>query len=65
MTVTQPTGRAALQSADSYLAEVLAAIRPLPPRELGPDDAGGSVLAEDVTAAWPDRRCDPAAAAVL
>jgi molybdopterin molybdotransferase len=53
VTVTQPTGRAALQSVDSYLAEVLAAIRPLPPRELGPDDADGSVLAEDVTAAWP------------
>ena len=45
MTVTQPTGRAALQSVDSYLAEVLAAIRPLPPRELGLDDAGGGALA--------------------
>jgi molybdopterin molybdotransferase len=53
VTVTQPTGQAALQSVDSYLAEVLAAIRPLPPRELGPDDADGSVLAEDLTAAWP------------
>jgi molybdopterin molybdotransferase len=43
----------ALQSVDSYLAEVLAAIRPLPARELGLEDADGAVLAGDVTAAWP------------
>ena len=47
------TGQAALQSVDSYLAEVLAAIRPLPPCELGLEDADGGVLAGDVTAAWP------------
>jgi molybdopterin molybdotransferase len=57
VTVTQPSGtestaQAPPQSVDSYLAEVLAALRPLPPRELGLDDAVGSVLAEDVTAAW-------------
>jgi molybdopterin molybdotransferase len=45
--------QAAMQSVDSYLAEVLAAIRPLPPRELGLEDADGAVLAGDVTAAWP------------
>jgi molybdopterin molybdotransferase len=42
-----------MQSVDSYLAEVLAAIRPLPPCELGLEDADGGVLAGDVTAAWP------------
>ncbi len=42
-----------MQSVDSYLAEVLAAIRPLPPRELGLEEADGGVLAGDVTAAWP------------
>jgi molybdopterin molybdotransferase len=42
-----------MQSVDSYLAEVLAAIRPLAPRELGLRDADGAVLAADVTAAWP------------
>ncbi len=47
------TGQAAVQSVDSYLAEVLAAIRPLPPSELGLQDADGAVLAGDVTAAWP------------
>jgi molybdopterin molybdotransferase len=42
-----------MQPAESYLSEVLAAIRPLPPGQLGLDDAEGAVLAEDVTAAWP------------
>ena len=42
-----------MQSVDGYLAEVLAAIRPLTPRELRLDEADGGVLAEDVTAAWP------------
>jgi molybdopterin molybdotransferase len=42
-----------MQSVDGYLAEVLAAIRPLPPRELGLEEAYGAVLAADVTAAWP------------
>jgi molybdopterin molybdotransferase len=53
VTVTQPTGQSAMQSVDSYLAEVLAAIRPLPPRELGLEEAAGGVLTEDVTAGWP------------
>jgi molybdopterin molybdotransferase len=47
------TGQDALQPVESYLSEVLAAIRPLPPGELGLDEAEGAVLAEDVTAAWP------------
>ena len=46
-------GEAALQSVDSYLAEVLAAIRPLAPGELALQDADGAVLAQDVTAACP------------
>jgi molybdopterin molybdotransferase len=45
--------QAAMQSVDSYLAEVLAALRPLPPAELGISGADGAVLAADVTAAWP------------
>ena len=52
MSIAQHTGQAAMQPVDSYLDEVLAAIRPLPPRELRLDEAGGAVLAEDVTAAW-------------
>ena len=46
-------GSTDLQSVDSYLAEVLAAIRALPPRELNLEDADGAVLAGDVTASWP------------
>ncbi len=53
MTVTERTGQSAMQSVDSYLAEVLAAIRPVPPLELGLDESDGAVLTEDVTAAWP------------
>ena len=53
MSIAEHTGQAALQSVESYLSDVLAAIRPLPPRELRLDEAGGAVLAEDVTAAWP------------
>jgi molybdopterin molybdotransferase len=49
VTIAQRTG----QSVDSYLSEVLAAIRPLPARELGLDEADGGVLTEDVTAGWP------------
>jgi len=52
VTVSGHTGQAAMQSVDSYLSEVLAAIRPVPPRQLGLDEAAGAVLAEDVTAAW-------------
>ena len=53
MTVAERTGQSAMQSVDSYLSEVLAAIRPLPPRDLGLDEADGAVLTADVTAAWP------------
>lgn len=53
MSIAEHTGQAALQSVESYLSDVLAVIRPLPPRELRLDEAGGAVLAEDVTAAWP------------
>ena len=42
-----------MQSVDDYLAEILAAIRPLTPRELSLEDADGGVLAEDITAQWP------------
>ncbi len=42
-----------MESVDSYLAEILAAVRPLAPRELSLEDADGGVLAEDVTAQWP------------
>jgi molybdopterin molybdotransferase len=49
VTIAQRTG----QSVDSYLSEVLAAIRPLSPRELGLDEADGGVLTENVTAGWP------------
>jgi molybdopterin molybdotransferase len=52
MSIAEHTGQAAMQSVESYLSDVLAAIRPLPPRELRLDQAGGAVLAEDVTAAW-------------
>ncbi len=53
MTIAERTGQSAMQSVDSYLSDVLAAIRPLPPRELGLDEADGGVLTEDVTAGWP------------
>jgi molybdopterin molybdotransferase len=52
MSIAQHTGQAAMQPVESYLDEVLAAIRPLPPRELRLDEADGAVLTEDVTAAW-------------
>jgi molybdopterin molybdotransferase len=53
VSVAERTGRSAMQSVDAYLSEVLAAIRPVPPRPLGLDEADGAVLTEDVTAAWP------------
>jgi molybdopterin molybdotransferase len=53
MSAAGHTGQAAMQPVESYLSEVLAAIRPVPPRQLGLDDAEGGVLAEDITAAWP------------
>ena len=42
-----------MQPVDEYLAEILAAIVPLAPRELSLADAYGAVAAEDVTARWP------------
>jgi molybdopterin molybdotransferase len=42
-----------MDSVDSYLAEALAAIRPLAPRDLAIAEADGAVLAEDVTAESP------------
>jgi len=53
VTVAAQAGQDAMQSVESYLAEVLAAIRPLPPEEISLEQADGSVLARDVTAAWP------------
>jgi molybdopterin molybdotransferase len=44
---------AAMDSVEVHLAEILAAIRPLPPRELALPDALGAVLVDDVTARWP------------
>ena len=42
-----------MDSVDQYLAEIAAAVRPLPARELALADAYGAVLAGDVTAQWP------------
>jgi molybdopterin molybdotransferase len=53
VTVGQNPAPDALQSVESYLAEVLAAIRPLPPHDLGLDEAEGGAAVRDVTAAWP------------
>jgi len=47
------TGSGDMVSVDSHLAEVLAAIRPLPPAMIGLAQAEGGVLAEDVTAGTP------------
>jgi molybdopterin molybdotransferase len=53
VSVAERTGQEALQPVDSYLSEVLAAIRPLPARDLSLADAAGGVLGEEVTAGWP------------
>ena len=42
-----------MDSVDKYLADILASIRPLPPRELALADALGAVLAGDVAAQYP------------
>jgi molybdopterin molybdotransferase len=42
-----------VDSVDGYLNDILAAIRPLPARELRLADAYGAVLDGDVTARWP------------
>jgi molybdopterin molybdotransferase len=46
-------GHAAMDSVETHLAGILAAIKPLPPRELALPDALGAVLVDDVTAKWP------------
>jgi molybdopterin molybdotransferase len=56
MTVAEHTGeagQAAMQPVEDYLSDVLAVVRPLAPRELRLDEAGGGVLAQDLAAAWP------------
>jgi molybdopterin molybdotransferase len=42
-----------MDSVETYLADVLAAIKPLPPRELALADALGAVVHHDVTAQFP------------
>jgi molybdopterin molybdotransferase len=42
-----------MDSVDAYLGEILAAVAPLPARELSLADARGAVLTADVTAQWP------------
>ena len=42
-----------MDSVETYLADIRAAIRPLPPRELALAEALGAVLVADVTARWP------------
>jgi molybdopterin molybdotransferase len=42
-----------MDSVETYLADIMAAIRPVPPRELTLTDALGAVLIGDVTARWP------------
>jgi len=42
-----------VQSVESYRSEIFAAITPLEPENLPLTEAGGAVLAADVTASWP------------
>jgi molybdopterin molybdotransferase len=42
-----------MQTVDSYISEILAAITPLPAEDLPVTSADGAVLAADVTAVWP------------
>ena len=53
MNALDHAAHAAMDSVDSYLAEALAAIRPLAPREVPLAEADGAVLAQDVTADSP------------
>jgi len=53
MTTAEHLWQAALDSVETYLSDIMAAIRPLPPREIGLADALGAVLVADVTAQWP------------
>ncbi len=52
MTTAEHTGQAVMDSVETYLADITAAIRPLPVRQLALADAFGAVLAADVTAEW-------------
>src|SRR5580704_13361395 len=52
MTTAEHIGQAVMDSVETYLGDITAAIRPLPPRELALSDAFGGVLAADVTAQW-------------
>src|SRR5215467_2592036 len=45
--------RTAMDSVETYLADILAATKPLAPRELALPDALGAVLVSDVTAQYP------------
>ena len=42
-----------MDSVETYLADIMAEVRPLPPRELKLANALGAVLVADVTAHWP------------
>jgi molybdopterin molybdotransferase len=42
-----------MQSVDSYLSEIIAAITPLPPEEIPLTEADGAVLAADAVTSWP------------
>jgi len=53
MTTADRAEHAGMQSVESYLAEALAAIRPLTPRDLALAEADGAVLAENVSADSP------------
>ncbi|HWN00880.1 MAG TPA: hypothetical protein VNO54_27840, partial [Streptosporangiaceae bacterium] len=50
MTHGHGRGGGALTPVEEHLAEILATITPLTPTELGLNDIGGLVLAEDVSA---------------
>jgi molybdopterin molybdotransferase len=50
MTTAERAGQAVMETVEEYLAEVLAAIRPLPARDLALADALGAVTDGDVTA---------------
>jgi molybdopterin molybdotransferase len=52
MTTAERAGQAVMDTVEKYLAEVLAAIRPLPARDLALADALGAVTDGDVTAQW-------------
>src|SRR5260370_39466633 len=47
------TGITAMQSVDSYLSEIIAAITRLPPEDIPLTEADGAVLAADAVTNWP------------